>query len=415
MKLKIKYLFILFLAITILFIFYSTSFANNKIEVSSPSAILIDSKSGKIIYDKNSSGRLYPASTTKVMTAILVVENCNLTDIATVSKNAVSKSSVPDGYTTADLVEGERLSIENLLYALMLPSANDAAIVLAEHVSGSVEKFAERMNTKAKEIGCKDTHFVNPNGVHDNNHYSTAYDLALIGQYAMKNETIRNIVKKTSFTLPKTNKYNKDDREFENTNRLIEKGNYFYKFANGLKTGYTEHSGACIIASAENENNSFISVILGAKDFNARENDCIELFDYGFKNYSEKTFLKKSETIKQVEITVDNKKEPLDIIAEKEIKLFTTTNINDVEPKIELNDNIKSPVLKGFILGKISYSIDGVTYTSNLLAGNSVVDSNTMQTFYTILLTGVIILILMSIFKINNHRKRKNGLIKFYR
>lgn len=126
------------------------------------------------------------------MTAILTVENCKLDDVATVSHNAVY--SIPYDYTHASLKEGEELTIEQLLYALMIPSANDAAIVLAEHISGSVEEFAKLMNKKAEELGCKNTHFVNPNGIHNKNHTSTAYDLALMGQYAMKMRLLERLL-----------------------------------------------------------------------------------------------------------------------------------------------------------------------------------------------------------------------------
>ena len=167
----------------------------------------MDQNSGKILYSKNANTKMYPASTTKIMTAILTLENCNLDDVATASHNAVY--SIPYSYSVATIQEGEELTIEQLLNVLLIPSANDAAIVLAEHISGSVEEFAKLMNKKAEELGCKNTHFVNPNGIHNKNHTSTAYDLALMGQYAMKNETIRKIVSTKQFTLPTTNKYNK--------------------------------------------------------------------------------------------------------------------------------------------------------------------------------------------------------------
>ena len=184
-----------------------SSFANsNQIQTLSQACILIDSSTGKILYEKDSKKRKYPASTTKMMTAILAIEKCNLADIATVNETAISKKAVPDGYTNAKLVAGEKFTIEQLLNVLLIPSANDAANVLAEHISGSVEEFSKLMNEKAKEIGCLDTNFVNPSGIHNDNHYSTAYDLSLIAQYGMKNEIFRNIVCKTSCKLSTTDK-----------------------------------------------------------------------------------------------------------------------------------------------------------------------------------------------------------------
>ena len=206
---KSKY--ILFFMLTILFLstFITTSFAVNTsasaVSVGSPSCILMEASSGKVLYEKNANQVRYPASTTKIMTAILALENCELTDVATVSRNAIH--SIPPDYVIANIKEGEELTVEQLLNVLLIPSANDVAIVLAEHISGSVSKFSDLMNEKAKEIGCKNTHFVNPNGIHNKNHVSTAYDLALIGRYAMENATFRKIVQKTQYTLPANGLY----------------------------------------------------------------------------------------------------------------------------------------------------------------------------------------------------------------
>lgn len=168
---------IFFLIFVIIFCFSSYCFAAVP-DVQCPSAVLIHADTGKILYEKESNKTMYPASTTKIMTAILVLENAQLTDIATVSSNAVK--SVPAGYSRANLQVGEQFTIDQLLHVLLIPSANDAANVLAEHIAGSIAEFANMMNQKAVEIGCKNTHFVNPSGIHSNDHYSTAYDLALI-------------------------------------------------------------------------------------------------------------------------------------------------------------------------------------------------------------------------------------------
>ena len=175
---KILLLTTLFLC-TFISIFSNFSYAENEdIETFSPVALLMDAKTGKVLYEKNGYEQNYPASTTKLMTAILTVENCDLSDIATVSYNAVM--SVPYDYTNAALQVDEELTIEQLLNVLLIPSANDAGNVLAEHIAGSIESFATMMNTKALEIGCKNTHFTNPSGIHNDDHYSTAYYLSLI-------------------------------------------------------------------------------------------------------------------------------------------------------------------------------------------------------------------------------------------
>ena len=186
-----KFYFLVLLFVTISLIPIRINAIEN-INTYCEACILMNADNGKILYSKNADEKMYPASTTKVMTAILALENCNLTDIVTVSHDAIF--NVPYGYSIANLQEGEEISINALLHVLLIPSANDAAFVLAEHIAGSVDAFSDMMNEKAKEIGCKNTHFVNPNGIHSEDHYSIAYDLALIGQYAMRDEVFRKIV-----------------------------------------------------------------------------------------------------------------------------------------------------------------------------------------------------------------------------
>jgi len=235
MKIKVFKKFISYIVLIIIFCVFTlpnciSADTGDDPKSDSPSVILMDFRTGKILYEKNSHEKKYPASITKVMTAIVVLEHCKLDDVTTVSHNAVY--SIEPGYVIANLKEGEELTIDQLLHILLIASANDAAVVLAEYVSGSVENFSDLMNEKAKEIGCKDTHFINPDGAHDENHYSTAYDLALIGRYAMQNETFRNIVSNTSYNLPATNKYSKNDRLFTTTNSLLTTSSiYYYKYA----------------------------------------------------------------------------------------------------------------------------------------------------------------------------------------
>lgn len=412
MNLNIKCLFILFLISIFLFIFINTSFANNdNLDIYSPSCILIDSDSGKILYEKNAYKKMYPASTTKIMTAILTLENCKLDELVTVSDNAVSLESVPETYTRADIQAGEILTVENLLNVLLIPSANDAAIALAEHVSGSVSEFSNLMNKKAKELGCKNTNFVNPNGVHNENQYTTAYDLSLIGKYAMNNETFRKIVCKTSYTLPATNIYSSTDRKFENTNELLSSDNYSYEYTTGIKTGYTDSAKNCIVASAKKDNYNFIVVILGANKTtqtkNERASDCITLFNYAINNYKEKTVFDSTQVLKQLEITLsDNTTQTLDILAEKDIKVLTTQNISDLMPEITLNDKIQAPILKGSVVGKITYTIDGIVYTSNLVAGNNILDSDILPQIFSILLIILLFFIFITLIKFRKHRKK---------
>lgn len=190
MKLKLKKLITLFFVL----LFFTTSFvfgASEKPFLVSQAAILMDNKTGKILYSKNENQKMYPASTTKILTAILVLENCNLDEVVIVSYDAIV--SIPDGYSLAFLQVDEQLTVEQLLQLLLVHSANDAANVLAEYVGGSIESFVSMMNTKVYEIGLSNTHFTNAFGMHDDNHYTTAQDLAILMQYCIRNENFRRL------------------------------------------------------------------------------------------------------------------------------------------------------------------------------------------------------------------------------
>lgn len=412
-------LLILFLIIITLFGFIHPVFAVdgnnsqkdiniNDITTNSSSCLLMDAKTGKIIYAKNAYEKLYPASTTKLMTAILTLENCKLTDTAIVSHNAIY--SIPVGYSHASLKEDEELTIEQLLNVLLIPSANDAAIVLAEHISGSVEEFSKLMNEKAKSLGCLNTNFVNPNGIQNKNHYSTAYDLALIGKYALKFPDIKRIAMVKQYTLPTTNKYDKTDRIFNATNGLINDdvlNKNYYEYATGLKTGYTDASGYCIVSTAKKDDKELIAVILNSDSISKRYSDCKTLFNYGFDNYEYITIQDEKAVVKQVEIENGSKSSKnLNVVVKDKIEVFTKndTDLSKLEPTIEINENLKAPLAENTVIGKITYNIDGEEITSDLLAGSSVYPSDFEITIFRILL---LFLILYAVFKLLKHFSKK--------
>lgn len=408
-KLSFSFAIIIFL-INIFYCNYSYATVFN---ANSPSAILLNSNTGKILYEKNAYARMYPASTTKVMTAILVLENCNLSDTTIVSKNA---TILPSGYVGASLQIDEELTIKDLLYLLLLISANDAAVVLAEYVGGSVDNFSNMMNSKAKEIGCLDTNFINPNGIHDINHYSTAYDLALIGQYAMKNDIFKDIVSCKSYTVGETNKY--QARTFYNTNKLLhefnqtndnEKNIFYYKYVTGIKTGYTTVGKNCLIASATKDNTEYISVILGADEsednYNSqRYSDTINLLSSAIDNYSLSTIKQKNDVITTVEIeNGDFIRKNLDLKLENDIKiLISNEDINlELIPEITLyEDKLQAPISKGDILGNITYTYDGISYTENIVASNNVSTNEQMSFYFKLSLGGLVILFTFTFYEI---------------
>jgi len=417
MKYTKKLVTVILLLITI---FYTTNIfaVTDDITTYSPTCLLMESKTGKIIYEKNGHEKMYPASTTKIMTAILTLEHYELTDIATASYEALY--TVPIGYANANIQVGEELTINQLLHVLLIHSANEAANVLAEHIAGSVSSFATMMNTKATEIGCLNTHFVNPNGIHDKDHYSTAYDLALMGRYAMQNETFRKIVTTTFYTLPSTNKYPTNDRVFGTTNELIKKDdsdrvdNYYYKLCTGIKTGYTDAAKSCIVASAKKDDVEYIVVILNSETtengLSARYLDCKNLFNYAFENYTVKTLHEANSVLKTTKIPKGSSStKNLKVMVQDEISVLVKkdTNITNIIPTVEINNDLQAPIAENTVIGKITYNIDGNEYTSNLLAGANVVESTALNTFLTILSVVIVLYLLNKLLHLNTKKKNK--------
>ena len=256
---------------------------------------------GQILYERNSNKILYPASLTKILTAIVVMEHCNLEDIVTVNQSAID--SVEYGYVTANLQAGETFTVEELLNILIISSANDSALVLAEHVSGSVEDFCKLMNETATKIGCTNSNFINPCGTHNENHYSTAHDLALIGNYSLRFEKLKELYKKTYFKLHTTDLYSIDDRVYSTTNELILSGSSnYYRYAKGLKTGFTTPAGYCLMGYASKDGLELITVLLNCSTSDNRYLESQKLFDYGFNNFSLKNFMAKGNTVETVSV-----------------------------------------------------------------------------------------------------------------
>lgn len=241
--------------------------------ISAKNAIAIETTSGRIIYEKNAYKKVPMASTTKIMTAIIAIENNLLTDTVVVSKKAAWT-----GGSSVNLKENDEILLSELLYGLMLNSGNDAAVAIAEHTAGNLEEFAKLMNEKAKEIGALSTNFVTPHGLDADNHYSTAYDMAIITKYALQNPTIKKLVSTSSYTMKFKNGKTKN---LTNTNPLLS----FYEGATGVKTGYTGLAGKCLVASAKRNNMEIIAVLLGDPTSAARRTDSSKILDYCFNNY----------------------------------------------------------------------------------------------------------------------------------
>ena len=242
---------------------------------SARSAVLIDAHSGKVLYEKNAYSKMGMASTTKIMTALTVLRLASLSDTVSIPKEAVGTEG-----SSVYLCEGEELTVEQLLYALMLASANDAAVTLALFCSGSIEAFADEMNGYARELGLCDTHFTNPHGLYDEMHYTTAYDLALITKEALGVDAFRRIASTYKMTLPFDGE--PDKRLVVNHNKLLRS----YDGAIGVKTGYTKDTGRCLVSAAEREGLTLIAVTLDAPD---DWRDHTAMLDYGFARFERRT------------------------------------------------------------------------------------------------------------------------------
>lgn len=366
-------------------------------EIKSESAIVIDNNTGMILYSKDADKRMYPASTTKIMTALLVLENGNLDDVVTISETAVD--SIDEDSSTAGLRAGETQTVQDLLYALMIPSANEAAFALGEYIDGSVEQFVARMNKRAEELGCQNTHFVNPSGLHDDDHYTTAYDLSLIAREAMKNETFREIVSTTNFTLP-NNGYRRQS-VFYTTNFLISQytdTRYYYKNAIGIKTGSTSQAGNCLVSAAESKDNTLIVVTLNAP----RENglvysfvDTKNLYTYAFENYKLTEYVTSGQILGEVQVKNAKDYAVSLLLAEQKQEAFLPSDFDekDIEVQTHLQENIKAPIQKDQVLG----TADIVYKGQKLSTINVVADKEIEYSFFV----SVVTFIKMVIDKIN--------------
>lgn len=358
MKRKLIFLMLLIF----LFSTYTFTYASEDLNLSGQAAILIDYESGAILYEKNMDERLYPASTTKILTAILAIEYGKMDEMVTVDPEVISLTK--GSHIALDYYE--EVSFEDLLNALLIQSANDASLALAKHIAGSIEGFVEMMNEKAKELGAKNTNFVNPNGLHNDNHYTTAYDMALIAKYAMANETLREIASKSSYTIGPTNK--KDESRY-----LYSTNSFFYgndkinlngqlipvKYDGVIcgKTGYTPEAKNCLVTLAERNGQSLIAVVLKS---NGKEvyADTHKLLNYGFENFDNITLGHANEFIDNVE--VENGILPYAaVVIDKTINYPLRPNsVEKVERKVMIEEDIKAPITKGDVVGTVEYYLD---------------------------------------------------------
>jgi D-alanyl-D-alanine carboxypeptidase (penicillin-binding protein 5/6) len=322
--------------------------------IESKSAILMDCKTGKILWEKDAFEPMAMASTTKIMTAIITLENANLEDMVTVSQKATLAPKVK-----MFLQKGEEVKLEYLLYALMLESSNDAAVAIAEHVGGTVEGFCKMMTDKAKEIGTKDTIFETPNGLDAGNHHSTSYDLALISSYALQNDKFMKLINTPSISFSSS----KRPYTFNNKNRLLRE----LDGANGIKTGFTNKAGHCFVGSAKRGGMQLVSVVLqsgwGERGKNQKFIDSKELLNYGFKNYKYYDVI--DNTYAAANVAIERSKTPeLGLYYKDCLELpLTEQEFQSISIKFDMPQAIKAPVLRNQKLGVAKVFINGKLYT----------------------------------------------------
>lgn len=313
-------------------------------------AVVMDMESGRVLFEKNAYSRRAMASTTKIMTAIIAVENGDLKDEVTISKRASSIRG-----STVGLREGQKLTLEELLYGLMLSSGNDAAIAIAEHMGSSVEEFAKMMTKKAYLIGARNTSFITPHGLDADEHYSTAYDMALITRYALNNPIINEIVKtknmKTSMGM------------LHNTNELLG----VYPGADGVKTGYTGKAGRCLVTSATRDGHRLISVVLGSPTRRARAQSSKDILDYAFDNYEYYTLMEEGVCVKKLPVN----RGIADMVEIKTIERIVMPlkkeEYQSLEKRIYMPDVLDAPVIAGADAGFMQFVLNGeVIAQSNL-------------------------------------------------
>lgn len=250
--------------------------------IAAEGAVLLDAATGKVLFGKNENQQFYPASITKVMTALLVLERCSLTDVVTFS--AAATTNLESGAVSLDITEGDQLTVEQCLYGLLLKSANEIGNGLAEHVAGSVSGFADLMNAKARELGCQNTQFTNPHGLNDASHKTTPYDMALIMRAALQNETFRKIATTTSYRFPATKK--SGERTITMGHKMLyPTDSRYYEGVIGGKTGYTSKAGNTLVTGVERNGVRLIAVVMKARSTHYA--DTKAMFDYGFANYGQ--------------------------------------------------------------------------------------------------------------------------------
>ena len=342
------------------------------------SAMLIELNSGVTLFEWDSYEQNYPASLTKIMTCWLALEYGNLNDILTVSETALQ--NLHESGSTSGLQQGEQMRLEDMLYCMMLESANESCNVIAEYISGDVASFVELMNQTATKLGCIGTHFANPHGLHDENHYTTAYDISLIVRAALENEDFVRISSAASYNLPATNL--QEGRELSTTNKLLVDSigsGYYYSKAAGIKTGFTTPAQCCLVSTADDGNMKLLCIIMGAPLVqDEHENwvyrnfpEAINMFEFGFNNYSISTVMSTLYPVAEVTVNQSAGAQTVALAPTSEVRTIIDENFDPKEIILDVSlpsATVDAPVAAGDVLGSVTVSYHGMILGHSELA-----------------------------------------------
>lgn len=353
--------------------------------------MLVDIATGNTIYSKNEGDQRAPASLTKVMTVLVAMEAVengerSLGDAVTASSN--STFDLIDDGSTANIVPGETMSLENLIYCALVKSANEACNIIAEHISGSISAFVERMNARASELGCTGTHFANTHGLPSSDHYTTASDMSIIALAAISHPRFMEICNTPEITIDATNV--SDSRHLVNTNGLIAQNaepysGYYYEPAKGVKTGHTDAAGYCLISTAEKNGMNYLCVVMGGKATSSAEGvnygnftDSIKLYEWAFANFSYRDILKMTDAIRDIPVAMGSGADHVSVHPQESVRVLLANddNLESFVQRIKIyseesGEKLVAPINAGEVLGEISIERDGVVYGSSPLIASS--------------------------------------------
>jgi len=425
---KIVSFLLIFTLIFTFLIIDGNAFYNSSVEMNADIVLLASMDDGTILLSKNSGKRTPPASLTKIVTASLVLQNCHDMNEIIVADEASIADIRGTGSSNANIQVGEKMSVKDLLYCLLVHSANEAANILGTRVAGSIKDFVKMMNDYVESIGCKDTHFVNCHGLDDEEQYTSANDMLIITLKALEYPEFKEITSTVKYTVPKTNM--SGERNLYTTNWMMNPGHpsYYYEYVSGVKTGTTSRAGRCIISTASKDGYNYIGIVMGAKNEDSDENEalleCKKIFQWAFENIKLSTVVSANTTVRVVDVNLSFQADHVRLVPEKDLTLLVPTGndagsvmlkvIEEKTPK-----SINAPVNKGDVIGKaqVLYADEEIA-TVNLVASESVarspllwfisiIKSALSSTVFKLILLIVLALVIAYIILIVRYRKKK--------